>query len=178
MPKSDWCRKNMDRVNAECYGGELSTDTLRDTKLAIEFTKRAPFLDLQSTKSVNTIRTIKDPIAQGKVLEMVKAALAEGKDPRTGEKFKRQKGAFCITTPMIRWMHKYATTGTRPDYVKRGSAQNIMTTIPSARELAELVEELLACKCDRRTGSYSIPKEIMDKVKNLRGKISCNRHVP
>lgn len=162
MPKSDWCRKNMDRVNAECYGGELSTDTLRDTKLAIEFTKRAPFLELQSTKSVNTIRTIKDPIVQGKVLEMVKAALIEGKDPRTSEKFNRKKGAFCITTPLIKWMIEYAITGTKPEYVKRGSQPK--------SDVTAIVDEIISCKLDRRLGGYLISEELMNKLRSIRGK--------
>lgn len=162
MPKSDWCRKNMDRIKDECYGGELSPETMRDARTAIEFTKRAPILALQSTLSVNTVRTIKDPIIQGKVLEMIKDTLESGSDPRTGDKFRRKSGAFCITLPMIKWMRKYAETGERPAYSRRGENKPTQLDIIA---LKVLFTEILNSKKDRRTGEYPVSAKTMDNIR-------------
>ena len=158
MPKSDWCRKNMDKVNRECYGGELKEDTLRNTQKAIEFTRRAPFMEMQSTMSVNRVRTIKDPIVQGKVLEMIKAALSSGKDPRTNEPFGRKDGIQCITTPLIKWMIEYAETGQRPPYVRRGSHPKQV----DVTGLMHILDEFTKIKIDHRVGGYIIPHSIME----------------
>ena len=167
MGKSDWCRQQIDKINQECYGGELSADSIRDTKAAITFCKRVPFLKLQSTMSVNKIRTIPDPIVQGKVLEMVKGALLQGIDPRSQERFNRSNGAMCITTPMISWMIKYAETGKKPPYLKRGSRVKSVDPI----EILSPIDELLALKIDRRLGFYPVTEEHLNKFRAIREKL-------
>jgi len=159
MPKSDWCRQHIDKINVECYGGDLSKDTLRDTKLANDFCKRAPFLSLQSTLTVNKIRSIKDPIIQGRVLEMVKSALESGKDPRTGERFKRKSGAMCITTPIVKWMISYSTSGVRPEYTKRNER-----VLPTQR-VKWILNEITKLPPDRRVGGYYIKEDLMNRIK-------------
>ena len=156
--RTQGCREMIDWVQLHCHG--LSKDAVGEVKSASKFCKeRAPYLELQTTKSVNAIRVIKDPIIQGKVLQMVKDALETKIDPRTGEKF-RQNLVGVITTPMIKWMIEYAETGEKPIYIPRGSQKKSI----DASDLMDIISELLTAREDRRTGEYIIPKSTMKRL--------------
>ena len=156
--RTQGCREMIDWVQLHCHG--LSKDAVGEVKSASKFCKeRAPYLELQTTGSVNAIRVIKDPIIQGKVLQMVKDALESKIDPRTGEKFK-QNLVGVITTPMIKWMILYAETGEKPPYVPRGSQRKTI----DAKELMGIMAEVMKAKEDRRTGEYIIPQTTMQRL--------------
>jgi hypothetical protein len=162
----------MDRVNKECYGGELTPETMRESRMATAFCKRAPCLSKQSTLTTNLVRTIKDPKIQGRVIEMVEDALKKNADPRTEETFRRKSGAMCISTPMIKWMIRYAETGIRPNYTKRNVSKNKSIT---PNETIVFLDELLGLKFDRRTGLYPFDTDLRNKAQNLRDVISCQQ---
>lgn len=140
----------------------MSKGASSEVKMASKFCRdRAPYLEMQSTKSITAVRVIQDPIIQGKVLEMIKSALETGEDPRTGEKFVKNMVGV-ITTPMIKWMIEYAITGTKPEYVKRGSQPK--------SDVTAIVDEIISCKLDRRLGGYLISEDLMNKLRSIRGK--------
>lgn len=140
----------------------MSKGASSEVKMASKFCRdRAPYLEMQSTKSITAVRVIQDPIIQGKVLEMIKSALETGEDPRTGEKFVKNMVGV-ITTPMIKWMIEYAITGTKPEYVKRGSHPK--------SDVTAIVDEIISCKLDRRLGGYLISEDLMNKLRSIRGK--------
>ena len=164
--RTQGCRDAIDWVEVHCHG--LSKDSVSMVKAVSKFVKeRAPYLALQTTKSINTIRTINDPIIQGKVLEMVKAVLSEKIDPRTGEKL-ASNTVGVITTPMVKWMIQYAETGEKPPYEKRGHNPKSDDVTPMLAAL----DELLSLKFDRRAGGYFVPHSNMVKIKDLRAKLS------
>lgn len=157
--RTQGCRDQIDWVQTHCHG--LSKEAISEVKNASKFVReRAPYLELQTTRSVNAIRTIKDPIIQGKVLEMVKEALKEGVDPRTGERFRCKNNIGAITTPLIKWMVEYATTGVKPEYIPRGSQPK--------SDVTAIVDEIIACKLDRRLGGYLISEDLMNKLRSMR----------
>lgn len=168
--RTQGCRDQIDWVQLHCHG--LSKEAVSEVKFASKFCKEhAPYLELQTTKSVNAIRTIKDPIIQGRVLEMVKHALDEKADPRTGDKFsKNTVGA--ITTPMIKWMIEYAGTGIKPAYVPRG--QHVPREELNGVDVLPLIDEIITCKLDRKIGQYLISEELMTKIKTFREVHTCN----
>lgn len=156
--RTQLCREAIELRDFNCYG--MSKGASSEVKLASKFCRdRAPYLDLQSTKSITAVRVIQDPIIQGRVLEMIKSALEIGEDPRTGEKFVKNKVGV-ITTPMIKWMIEYATTGIKPEYVPRGSNPK--------SDVTAIVDEIIACKLDRRIGGYLISEELMEKLRATR----------
>ena len=156
--RTQGCRDMIDWVQLNCHG--LSKDAVSEVKAAGKFCKeRAPYLELQATKSINAIRTIKDPIIQGKVLQMVKDAIETKKDPRTGEKLK-QNVVGVITTPMVKWMIRYAETGEKPLYTPRGSRKREI----DVTEFMNVISDVLKAKPDRRTGDYIIPQTTMQRL--------------
>lgn len=165
--RTQGCRDMIDWVEQHCHG--LSKDGIASVKAASKFCKeRAPYLELQSTRSVNMIRTIQDPIVQGDVLKMVKTALETKVDPRTGESLHNKNLVGAITTPMVAWMIEYAETGVKPAYVRRGSAKTPELDIS---ELATLLDELMRTKEDKRTGDYVLTRAMMEKIKGLYSKV-------
>ncbi len=92
----------------------MSAAAADKVKKASEFVrKKAPYLEMVSTDVVHELRTIEDPIVQGKVLSMVKEAITTKKDPRTGKHLKHG-----LTRPMILWLIEYAKTGKKPPITK------------------------------------------------------------
>lgn len=168
--RTQGCRDQIDWVEMHCHG--LSKDAISEVKAASKFVKeRAPYLELQTTASITAVRTIKDPIILGKVLQMVKDALAEKCDPRTGDKFTRNLVGV-ITTPMIKWMIQYAETGEKPPYIRRGSRPK--RDGYNEIEVLAIMDELLATKIDRRAGVYPVTEELYSKIRTIREKISCS----
>lgn len=116
--RSQKCREMIEWTTTHCH--DLSPDAVSKVKHAFKFVaEKAPYLENESTATVHKIRTIKDPIVQGDVLKIVKKALEENTDPRTGDKL-RSSGSK-ITTPMVNWIIKWVETGEKPPYVKRGT---------------------------------------------------------
>lgn len=163
--RSQRCRDAIDWVKVNC--NDLSPDAIREVKLAGKFVKdRAPYLEKESTASVNKIRTIKDPIVQGEVLKHIKIALETDTDPRTGDRL--HHGAGKITTPMIKWLIQWVETGTKPPYVKRGSAASRTREKLSSDEV-----EVLSYMRDRGIQcaiSKSDPDMVM-KIKRIYNKL-------
>ena len=156
--RTQLCREAIELRDFNCYG--MSKGASSEVKMASKFCRdRAPYLEMQSTKSITAVRVIQDPIIQGKVLEMIKSALETGEDPRTGEKFVKNMVGV-ITTPMIKWMVEYATTGVKPEYIPRGSQPK--------SDVTAIVDEIIACKLDRRLGGYLISEDLMNKLRAMR----------
>lgn len=161
--RTQGCRDQIDWVQMHCHG--LSEDAVAEVKAASKFCKeRAPYLELQTTKSVNAIRTIKDPIIQGKVLQMVKEALESKTDPRTGDKLPLNL-VGAITTPMVKWMIQYAETGERPLYIRRGHEPK--SQLIALAPVTDLFNEIISAKEDRRTGDFVICQATMTKIKTF-----------
>lgn len=155
------CREAIDWVLINCH--HLSPDAAAEVKLASKFCKeRAPYLEMQSTKAVNAIRVIKDPIIQGKVLEKVKEAIETRIDPRNGASLPTVAG---VTSPMIGWIIQWMETGEKPTYVPRKpkSVNGI-----DATDILPLIDEILAIKMDRKVGSYPMSEGIRAKIKTFR----------
>ncbi len=164
--RTQGCRKAIDYVEKHCHG--LSEDAKRDVTLATRFVEdRAPYLELESTKAVNAIRNIKDPIIQGEVLKKIKLILEERVDPRSGEKLPKY-GA--ITTPMIKWLIQWVETGEKPAYIPRSAPKEAENNFI---DVLAILDELLNVRIDRRAGIYPVSEEQISKIKNLREKISC-----
>jgi hypothetical protein len=162
------CRDAIDWVEINCH--HLTPDAMAEVKMASKFVKeRAPYLGLQSTQAVNAIRTIKDPIIQGKVLEKVKEAIETKKDPRNGEGLPIVAG---ITSPMVRWIQQWTETGAKPIYIPRS-----ITRGPGIKSLdiLPLIDEICALKFDRKIGQYMISEELMNKFKAFKESHTCNR---
>lgn len=156
--RTQGCRDSIDWVEQHCHG--LSKDGIQEVKAASKFVReRAPYLDLQSTRAITRIRTILDPIIQGKVLQMVKTALETKTDPRNGDKFPLNL-VGAITEPMIKWMIGYAESGEKPAYARRGTATNFA-------EAARLLQELTTLKKDLRTGDYILSDPTMEKIRDV-----------
>ncbi len=116
------CRKQIDWVKLHCQG-TLSDSAVENVKKATEFVeKKAPYLEMESTEAVNAIRTIEDPIIQGRVLQKVKDAINNNRDPRTGNKLHTRNK---ITRPMVKWLEEWARTGKKPSYRSPGSVTKI-----------------------------------------------------
>ena len=167
--RTQLCREAIELKDFNCYG--MSSGASSEVKLASKFCReKAPYLEMQSTKSITAIRVIQDPIIQGRVLEMIKNALDQGIDPRTGEKFKRNKVGV-VTTPMIKWMIEWATTGKKPAYIKRGSEPK--TKPICLKRIESLTIDIMACKKDLRTGDFVLHRETMDKVMKFYEECLC-----
>ena len=160
--RTQGCRDSIDWVEQHCHG--LSKEGINEVKTASKFVRdRAPYLDLQSTRAITTVRTIQDPIIQGKVLQMIKQALETKTDPRNGDKLQLNLVGV-ITTPMIKWMILWAETGEKPPYIRRGSAANL-------GDVTAILVELATLKQDRRTGDYVVTLPLMEKIKAICARI-------
>lgn len=159
--RTQGCRDTIDWVLINCHG--LSPNAAAEVKLAGKFCKeRAPYLELQSTKAINAIRVIKDPIVQGKVLEKAKEAIETKTDPRTGGKLHDVAG---VTTPMVEWLIQWVETGVKPTYMPRKPKS---TNGIDATDIMPIIDEILAIKMDRKVGSYPLPEETRAKIKTFK----------
>ena len=166
--RTQGCRDTIDWVLINCHG--LSPNAAAEVKLAGRFCReRAPYLELQSTKAINAIRVIKDPIIQGKVLEIVKTAIEIKTDPRTGTKLHDVAG---VTTPMVQWILQWVETGTKPTYIPRTT-----TNSPGiqSKDIMPLVDKICLVKFDRKIGQYLVSEELMEEIKAFKAVHTCNQ---
>ena len=166
--RTQGCRDTIDWVLINCHG--LSPNAAAEVKLAGRFCReRAPYLELQSTKAINAIRVIKDPITQGKVLEKVKEAIETKIDPRTGAKLHDVAG---VTTPMVQWILQWVETGTKPTYIARKPTNG--TGIQSS-EIMPLIDKISTIKFDRKIGQYLISEDLMTEIKAFKEVHTCSQ---